>query len=372
MPFDLTETAAKNPFADPAAMNLSDVKAKVAAAPDLPERAKSEMISALNSTALWQHQTLEELPANNALYVGRLEWNRCSYVKDPRTGKRVARPNPQEKWEVIEVPRLRIVDDALWARVKARQQDVRIEIGRDLGGNALNRLHRRRFLLSGLLVCGSCGGSYTIVGLDRYGCATRRAKGTCANALVIGRHEIEERVLGGLKERMLEPDLVSTFVEAFNEEFRRHARTADAERTSTKRTLADVERKLSGIVRAIEDGAYNATLKSRLTVLETEKAELERKLAGLKAAPVMRLHSNLAELYRSKVATLVDALNEPDAVSEAGDILRSLIERIVLTPVEGVQRADAQSLFFKVVAKNSGPVPAAVNRREDSPPRPSR
>ena len=34
---------------------------------------------------------------NNALYVGRLEWNRCSYVKDPRTGKRVARPNPREK-----------------------------------------------------------------------------------------------------------------------------------------------------------------------------------------------------------------------------------------------------------------------------------
>jgi site-specific DNA recombinase len=157
---------------------------------------------------------------------------------------------------------------------------------------------------------------------------------------VIGRREIEERVLGGLKERMLEPDLVSTFVEAFNEELRRHARTADAERTSTKRTLADVERKLSGIVRAIEDGAYNATLKSRLTVLETEKAELERKLAGLKAAPVVRLHSNLAELYRSKVATLVDALNEPDAVSEAGDILRSLIERIVLTPVEGVLRAE--------------------------------
>lgn len=34
---------------------------------------------------------------NNALYSGRLEWNRCSYVKDPRTGKRVARPNPPEK-----------------------------------------------------------------------------------------------------------------------------------------------------------------------------------------------------------------------------------------------------------------------------------
>jgi site-specific DNA recombinase len=58
---------------------------------------------------------------NNALYVGRLEWNRCSYVKDPRTGKRVARPNPKEQWEIVPVPDLRIVDDDLWSRVKARQ-----------------------------------------------------------------------------------------------------------------------------------------------------------------------------------------------------------------------------------------------------------
>ncbi len=41
---------------------------------------------------------------NNALYVGWLEWNRCSYVKDPRTGKRVARPNPPNKWETAGLP----------------------------------------------------------------------------------------------------------------------------------------------------------------------------------------------------------------------------------------------------------------------------
>ncbi len=95
---------------------------------------------------------------NNALYVGRLEWNRCSYVKDPRTGKRVARPNPQAKWERAAVPHLRIIDDALWNTVKARQEEVRLAVGRDAGGNALNRAHRRKYLLSELLVCGSCGG----------------------------------------------------------------------------------------------------------------------------------------------------------------------------------------------------------------------
>lgn len=55
---------------------------------------------------------------NNDLYVGRLVWNRCSYVKDPKSGKRLARPNPTDQWETVEVPNLQIIDDNLWDRVK--------------------------------------------------------------------------------------------------------------------------------------------------------------------------------------------------------------------------------------------------------------
>src|SRR5690606_11836013 len=59
---------------------------------------------------------------NNELYIGRLVWNRQHYIKDPRTGKRQARPNPEDKWIVEEVPHLRIIDDDLWSSVKERQQ----------------------------------------------------------------------------------------------------------------------------------------------------------------------------------------------------------------------------------------------------------
>jgi site-specific DNA recombinase len=285
---------------------------------------------------------------NNALYVGRLEWNRCSYVKDPRTGKRVARPNPPTKWERAAVPHLRIIDDALWKRAKARQQEVRIEIGRDAGGNALNRAHRRRFLLSGLLVCGACGGAYTIVGVDRYGCATRRSKGTCANTLVIARQEIEERVLAGLKERMMAPELVATFIEEFNAELRRIAEAAETEHNAARRRLADIDRKIAGIMKAIEDGAYNPTLKARLTALEQEKAQAAARLISFKPAPVLRLHPNLPALYRSKVEKLAESLNEPATAAEAGDILRGLIERVVLTPITEGLRAELYGDFATI------------------------
>ena len=44
---------------------------------------------------------------NNELYIGRLVWNRLRYVKDPSTGKRVSRLNPESAWITTEVPELR-------------------------------------------------------------------------------------------------------------------------------------------------------------------------------------------------------------------------------------------------------------------------
>ena len=96
-----------------------------------------------------------------------------------------ARPNAKDVWEVVQVPELRIIRDDLWDRVKRRQQSLSFAIQRDDAGNALNRAHRRKFLLSGLLKCGCCGGGFTIVAEDRYGCATHRNKGTCANSASI-------------------------------------------------------------------------------------------------------------------------------------------------------------------------------------------
>ncbi len=273
---------------------------------------------------------------NNPTYVGRLEWNKCAYTKDPRTGKRVARPNPRGKWEIAQVPELRIVGDELWDLVKARQQAVRIEIGRDERGNALNRARRRQFLLSGLLVCGQCGGTYIVIGQDRYGCGVHRSKGTCSNNLQIERTAIEQRVLDGLKDRLMAPELVEEFVREFNAELRQLASSADTDRKAAVKAVADAERKISAIVRAIEDGAYNAALKARLTTLEIEKETAATNLAKATAPSVVRLHPNLPELYRTKVARLEELMNEPATAAQAREIVRGLIDRIVLTPSDGM------------------------------------
>jgi site-specific DNA recombinase len=200
-------------------------------------------------------------------------------------------------------------------------------------GAALNRAHRRQFLLSGLLVCGCCGGTYTVMAKDRYGCATRRAKGTCDNGHTIQRQRIEARILSGLKERLLTPDLVAEFIRAFEEELATLQRESADTGRRLERELAQVGRKLDGVVRAIEDGAWNDTLRQRLNDLEARKAELTTKLAqAVNPTPTVRLHPNAAEIYRAKVASLEESLNAPNIRLEASEALRSLISRIVLTP----------------------------------------
>jgi len=272
---------------------------------------------------------------NNTLYIGRLEWNRTAYVKNPRTGKKVARVNKHEARELAQIPELRIIDDDLWQQVKARQKEARVEMGKDGSGNSLNQVRRRKFLLSELLVCGQCGGRYTVVGKDRYGCATRRAKGTCSNDRTITRQKIEARVLGGLKDKLMAPELVAEFIRSYQAEINAAAKAAVARSGELKREAEAVERKMAGIMAAIEDGMYTPALKERMKGLEKRKAEIEGLLAGADAPPNVRVHPNMAEVYRLKVAELEVALNDDSIKAEAGEILRSLIDRVVLTPAAG-------------------------------------
>jgi site-specific DNA recombinase len=67
--------------------------------------------------------------------------------------------------------------------------------------------------------------------------------------------------------------------------------------------------------------------------MEAEKDRLAAALDRPAASPV-RLHPNLAEVYRAKVAELHRALQDPSIRDEALHILRGLVERIVITPAE--------------------------------------
>ena len=75
--------------------------------------------------------------------------------------------------------------------------------------------------------------------------------GAAVRAIALG----DDGVLAGLKDRLMAPELVEAFIAAFNAELRQAAQAAEGERAGAQRMLAEIERKIAGILRAIEDGA---------------------------------------------------------------------------------------------------------------------
>ena len=86
---------------------------------------------------------------------------------------------------------------------------------------------------------------------------------------------------------------------------------------------------MEGLYDAIADGLRTIGLKDRLETLEARQAELDLTLASPAPTPV-RLHPNLSEIYRQKVAELAATLADPAIRSAALEIVRSLITRVTV------------------------------------------
>ena len=82
--------------------------------------------AALNAEAVppprgvrWNASTINGNPQrgygilSNEIYRGEIVWNRVQMIRDPETGKRVSRPNPECDWRRAAAPHLRIVNQPL-------------------------------------------------------------------------------------------------------------------------------------------------------------------------------------------------------------------------------------------------------------------
>ena len=288
-----------------------------------------------SATTIRGHQKRGTGLINNELYISRLIWNRQRYVKNPTTGRRVARINPPEDWITTEVPELTIVSNELWQAVKARQGKIAIEYAGVIEAvqksNSLNRTHRPRSLLSGLVHCGVCGGPYTLRGQGRFACSRHIDTRSCANGHTISRNALEDRVLAGLKDRLMAPDLLAEAIRAYVDETNRLNHERRAVSAAGKSELRKIDLAISGILDAIEEGRRTSALMERLYELEDRKAALQARMAEA-PADTPDVHPNIADLYRRKVSRLAEALNDPADRDEASDALRALIERVVLMP----------------------------------------
>jgi site-specific DNA recombinase len=302
-----------------------------------------------SDTTIRGNRTISSGILNCELYIGVIRWNRQRKLKNPDTGRSAYRLNKESEWIRSEAPELRIVPQELWDAAKVRQDELTALYKKQIDGSraavglmkakngGLNATHRPRTLLSGLLFCGCCGGSYARRGQDRYACTNHVLGNGCDNARTVDRKALESRVLTGLRERMMTPEIAAEAMRAYTQETNRLNRQRRSSVESIRRELAETNKAIAEIVRVIEQGGWHRALSDRLTELEAQQDSLTARLSnGLQDVP--DIHPNISEAYRRRIERLTEALSHPDDALEAADAIREVIDRIVITP--GQQRGE--------------------------------
>ena len=268
---------------------------------------------------------------NNELYIGQLVWNRQRFIKDPATGKRVTRLNDESAWVRQGVPELRIIPQDLWEAAKARQKDL------DARPNGLWHRNRPRYLLSGLLRCGVCGGGYAKINASHYGCAASKNKGesVCANRKTIKRDVLESKVLSALQTHLMRDDLLHIFCEEYTRALNALRRAQDSALLEAKAEKDKLTKERAHILKAIREGIGAALVRDDLERIVARLEALEDQITQGSTDPRPLLHPAMAMRYREEVASLRETLSHSGGQGEAAKHLRGLIEKIVLTPKEG-------------------------------------
>jgi site-specific DNA recombinase len=285
----------------------------------------------------------------NEAYVGLLVYNRTSMRRNPTTGRRVHRINPPDEWVVQDAPELRIVSDVLWDKVQA--------IKKSMGPYPTHKRRRPKRLLSGLVHCGTCGGKYTVIGEERFGCSRHRETGACKNNRTISVPKLENKILKGLKERLLSKEMVTDFVEQVRVELKTKAQDQHSRIRSLENEKEAITRKIKKLVTVIEDGLFTPEMKERMKALDKRRTEIDGELSSAPTSRVVEMIPNIHEVYRQKVENLRESLNADDATrSEAIPLLHSLVDQIIIhkRPGRGQVAIELYGSLAKLVSLAGG------------------
>jgi DNA invertase Pin-like site-specific DNA recombinase len=261
----------------------------------------------------WSSSTIYGNPAQyvgllcNELYAGRLIWNRREWRKDPSTGKAVARMRDPSEWVVVDLRECRIIDQKLWAATQARMREVGAV--RTTANSA--KRHGGRYpvhLLSGLLRCSECGGAFSMINGNAYGCGTRANRGAdaCSNNRTIERHIVEEAVLIAVRDDLFNEQGMKMAEAIIRKRLLARTRDQNAEQRGAKVALARVETEIGNILAAMRAGIVTSSTKSELLRLEGEKARLAAalKVESVDFGDIQKFLPEAIASYRKAIETL--------------------------------------------------------------------
>ena len=219
----------------------------------------------------------------NPKYIGDWTWNKYQWIRKHSTGKRVRRPRPQEDWIEYKNPDLAIIERDLWRTVQGRFED------RKHADKSEAKRTRRKYFMSGLVKCNICGANLIISKSDGednifYQCSFNWHRGAtvCPNNIRIRKSDLENRVIMAIKDRILNPDIISIMVARINQalkELRGNSNGARRELVDSRRKISNDIQKLIALIAG--SNADMPTVQRAIEDKESELAKIEAQIDSL-------------------------------------------------------------------------------------------
>ena len=162
------------------------------------------------------------------------------------------------------------------------------------------------YLLTDKLFCGHCGSpmvgesgfSHTGAKYSYYGCTKKRREKSC-DKKAVRQDWIEKLVLDRTTEMLHDPELLEFIVDQ-TWEYYKSVDKVQEEKAALEAQLADVEKGISNLVRAIEAGIFNSATKARMDELDAQKEALTASIADLELTAGIRLTRNHIKFFLLK------------------------------------------------------------------------
>jgi site-specific DNA recombinase len=266
-------------------------------------------------------------------------WGKTIKVRS-RSGKRIYKRTAADKWIVREIPEQRIVSEELWNSVQARIRTVKQlygEIGKK--GGMQGRSVSSPYLFSGLLKCSECGANISIVsGRWRgrsdvlYGCPQNTFRGAvvCPNGMRIFRRALEEKLLNGLQDQVMRPEVIDYILEKFEAELTNAMDNLGGELEQMRRRKGELEREITNLANFVAQGDCSPGIRATLVDRERQISEISGKLLEARSDSLQAKLRNIRTLVETRMKNLRSVLNS-DAAQVRAEFAKH-IEKITMTP----------------------------------------
>ena len=277
----------------------------------------------------------------NRRYVGQIIWNTKRKVRVPGTGKRVYRHRPESEWVITAAPHLRIVADELFGAVERRFETTKKLWGVDGSGLARGQ-QKQVYLFSGLLQCGQCGGSVTLVGgrantsRSEYGCSlhSQRGDAVCKNDLRIQRKQLEESLLNGLQDKVLREEFIDYVICGLKEELKQKHEELESWKKTLQAEVERIELELKHLIETIAAGNSSSTVMAAISEREARLREIRDQAIKPGPGSFQEKLDDLRDFAIARLNHLKELLTNPKAIHEARALLAEQVGKFTLERVE--------------------------------------